>query len=116
MIEKGILYYEYNCYIDITEKYFNWQKVLLSKHKKYGTVVAYEGSVPKLIPANGRERYLDDKHIGFDTYIDDEGISITMYDFNENADDEFMRQVIAVLAEKFVKAKKQSLAIKEYEK
>ena len=109
MIEKGMLYYKYNCYIELKNngKYTCWQDVQFSKHKKYGTVIAYEGSVPKLIPANGRERYLDDDRIDFDFYIDDEAISITMCDFNENADDEFMRQVIAALVRNFMKESKE---------
>lgn len=43
--------------------------------------------------------------IGFDIYNDDECISITMYDFNEDADNEFARQVIAILARKLKKTK-----------
>lgn len=48
---------------------------------------------------------MDDEHIGFDIYSDDECISITMYDFNEDADNEFARQVIAIVARKLKKAK-----------
>lgn len=105
MKEQGMLYYKYNCYIHISRCHIFLEDVVITKRKKFGTVVTAANCVPKLIPANGREHYLDDEHIGFDIYNDDECISITMYDFNEDADNEFVRQVIAVLARKLKKAK-----------
>lgn len=111
MKEQGMLYYEYNCYVPISQCHFSWQDVAITKHKKFGTVVTAANCVPKLIPANGREHYLDDERIGFEVYIDDECISITMYDFNEDADNEFARQVIAILARKLKKSKRE----REYE-
>lgn len=105
MKEQGMLYYEYNCYIHISRCHIFLEDVVITKRKRFGTVVTAANCVPKLIPANGREHYLDDEHIGFDIYNDDECISITMYDFNEDADNEFARQVIAILARKLKKAK-----------
>lgn len=104
---QGILYYEYNCYIETAQGYFCWQDVLFSKRKRYGTVVATPNGVPVLVPANGREYYLDDVNIGFEVYIDDEHISITLLTFNESAEDEFWKQVVAVLARRLVKANKE---------
>lgn len=106
MKEQGMLYYEYNCYMPITRCHFHWEDVSFTKHKKFGTVVTGVNCIPKLIPANGREHYLDDNRIEFEVFIDDECISITMCDFNEDADDEFVRQVVAVLAKELAKAKR----------
>lgn len=111
MKEQGMLYYEYNCYIHISRCHIFLEDVVITKRKKFGTVVTAANCVPKLIPANGREHYLDDERIGFEVYIDAECISITMYDFNEDADNEFARQVIAILARELKKSKRE----REYE-
>lgn len=101
---QGILYYEYTCVIP--ERVCTLEDVSFSKHKRYGTI--YEvGGKHKLQPENWhRDFWLDDVTIGFEVLGDvgEDDIIITMFDFDGDNNEYFMKKVIAMLARKLHKA------------
>lgn len=101
---QGILYYEYTCVIP--ERVYTIEDVSFSKHKRYGTVYEVDGK-HKLHPENWyKDFWLDDVIIGFEVHgdVDEDEIIITMFDFDGDSNEYFLRQVIAVLAKKLHKA------------
>ena len=106
MDEQGILYYEYTCVIP--ERVCTMEDVSFSKHKRYGTIYGVDGK-HKLQPENWhRDFWLDDVIIGFEVLGDvgEDDIIITMFDFDGDNNEYFMRKVIALLARKLHKASK----------
>ncbi len=104
MDEQGILYYEYTCLIPQNVR--NIGDISFSKHKRYGTI--YEvGGKNCLHPANyWRDFYLDGDVIGwdFDGDLARDDLIVTMFDFDGDNNEYFLKQVIAMLARKLHKA------------
>lgn len=101
---QGILYYEYTCVI--SESDYTIEDVSFSKHKRYGTVYEVDGK-HKLHPENWhKDFWLDDVTIGFEVLGDvgEDDIIVTMFDFDGDNNEYFMRKVIAMLARKLHKA------------